>query len=501
MRTLDAIEKDWHRKKPARFDVGDSVDVHVRIIEGDRERIQIFAGVVIAKRHEGLSETFAVRRMVQGEGVERIFPLNSRASSIVVKKKKGNVRRASSISPRPRRLRHAHRGEAGRVEKERAAVPSRREEGREGRAPQIRAAKAEKKPDPAALLRPSKKSEIHSAACYNPPCRGQSVRARPKFEDSSVPAPSDEFIGQRSRSRNLQVAIKAARKRKEALDHVLFSGLPGLGKTTLARLIAFEMKGRLHTTMGPILKRPGDLVGTLTKMEEGDILFIDECHRMLPDVEEFLYSAMEDYQISISMESGMQGRTITLPLKRFTLVGATTREGLLSEPFRARFGILEKLEWYPVADLVRILHRSAKILKTDIDEESAGLLGQRARGTPRVANRYLRRVRDLAEMKSARKITRPIALEALGMLGVDDAGLEEMDRKILKALVTNTGPVGLKTLAVAVGEEEGTIEEVYEPYLIQNNFLVRTSRGRKATEKAAKHLGAETVQDEQQRLF
>jgi Holliday junction DNA helicase RuvB len=322
-----------------------------------------------------------------------------------------------------------------------------------------------------------------------------------KFEDTLRPGSFDEFIGQRKAVANLQVAIKAALKRKEALDHVLFSGLPGLGKTTLARLIAYEMKAQLHTTMGPILKRPGDLVGTLTKMEEGDVLFIDECHRMLPDVEEFLYSAMEDFQISISMESGIQGRTINLPLKKFTLVGATTREGLLSEPFRARFGILEKLEWYPSADLVKILHRSSRILKTDIDEESAGLLAQRARGTPRVANRYLRRVRDLAQVKSAKKITRAIALEALGMLGVDEAGLEDMDRKILKALVTNTGPVGLKTLAVAVGEEEGTIEEVYEPYLIQNNFLVRTSRGRKATEKAAKHLGAEPVKDDQARLF
>jgi Holliday junction DNA helicase RuvB len=322
-----------------------------------------------------------------------------------------------------------------------------------------------------------------------------------KFEDSLRPGSFGEFIGQKKAVANLQVAIKAACKRKEALDHVLFSGLPGLGKTTLARLIAYEMKGNLHTTMGPILKRPGDLVGTLTKMEEGDILFIDECHRMLPDVEEFLYSAMEDFQISISMESGIQGRTINLPLKKFTLVGATTREGLLSEPFRARFGILEKLEWYPVADLERILQRSARILKTDIDAESATLLGQRARGTPRIANRYLRRVRDLAEVKSARKITAPIAREALGMLGVDEAGLEDMDRKILKALVTNSGPVGLKTLAVAVGEEEGTIEEVYEPYLIQNHFLVRTSRGRKATEKAAKHLGAEPVSDDQGRLF
>jgi holliday junction DNA helicase RuvB len=322
-----------------------------------------------------------------------------------------------------------------------------------------------------------------------------------KFEDTLRPGSFEEFIGQRKSVANLQVAIKAARKRKEALDHVLFSGLPGLGKTTLARLIAYEMKAQLHTTMGPILKRPGDLVGTLTKMEEGDVLFIDECHRMLPDVEEFLYSAMEDFQISISMESGIQGRTITLPLKKFTLVGATTREGLLSEPFRARFGILEKLEWYPTDDLVRILHRSSRILKCEVDEESAGLLAKRSRGTPRVANRYLRRVRDLAEVQSAKRITRPIALEALGMLGVDDAGLEEMDRKILKTLVTHSGPVGLKTLAVAVGEEEGTIEEVYEPYLIQNNFLIRTSRGRKATEKAAKHMGAEPVNDQQPRLF
>ena len=323
-----------------------------------------------------------------------------------------------------------------------------------------------------------------------------------KFEDSLRPASFDEFIGQKKSLQNLQVAIKAARKRKEALDHVLFSGLPGLGKTTLARIIAFEMKAQLHTTLGPILKRPGDLVGTLTKMEEGDVLFIDECHRMLPEVEEFLYSAMEDFTVSISMDTGVQGRTINLALKKFTLVGATTREGLLSEPFRARFGILEKLEWYPQEDLVRILKRSARILGTEMDDESAGLLAARARGTPRIANRYLRRVRDLAQVKANNKITRPIALEALRMLGVDEAGLEEMDRKILRTLVSQHSPVGLKTLAVSVGEEEGTIEEVYEPYLIQNNFLVRTSRGRKATEKAAKHIGAQPAPEEPQgKLF
>ena len=320
-----------------------------------------------------------------------------------------------------------------------------------------------------------------------------------KFEDTLRPGSFDEFIGQKKSIHNLEIAIKAARKRKEALDHVLFSGLPGLGKTTLARIIAFAMKAQLHTTSGPILKRPGDLVGTLTKLQEGDVLFIDECHRMLPDVEEFLYSAMEDFMISICMESGPQGRTINLPVKRFTLVGATTREGLLSEPFRARFGILEKLEWYPVEDIVRILERTARLLKTEIDDESAQLLATRARGTPRIANRHFRRVRDLAQVKAQNRINKPIALEALRMLGVDEAGLEEMDRKILRTLIINNMPVGLKTLAVSVGEEEGTLEEVYEPYLIQQNFLVRTSRGRKATEKAFKFLGAEAV--EQKKLF
>jgi Holliday junction DNA helicase RuvB len=323
-----------------------------------------------------------------------------------------------------------------------------------------------------------------------------------KFEDSLRPTSFDEFVGQRKTLANLQVAIKAARKRKEALDHVLFSGLPGLGKTTLARIIAHEMKASLVTTSGPILKRAGDLVGTLTKLQEGDVLFIDECHRMLAEVEEFLYSAMEDFQISISMETGPQGRTITLPVKRFTLVGATTREGLLSEPFRARFGILEKLEWYPPADLVRILKRSARILGTSIDEESAAFIAERSRGTPRIANRYLRRIRDLAQVKADNKITRAITLEALGMLGVDEAGLEEMDRKILRTLVQQHGqPVGIKTLSVAVGEEEDTIEEVYEPYLIQNHFLVRTARGRKATEKAAKHLGVSEAGEVQGKLF
>ena len=324
------------------------------------------------------------------------------------------------------------------------------------------------------------------------------------FEDSLRPGTFADFIGQKQVKENLDVAIKAARKRKEPLDHILFSGLPGLGKTTLARIISFEMKSQLHLTSGPILKRPADLVGTLTKLEEGDILFIDEIHRMLADVEEFLYTAMEDYFVSINIEQKGQGRAITLPLKRFTLVGATTREGLLSQPLRDRFGILEKLDFYPVDDLVKILKRSAGILKVTIDDDAAALVAQRSRGTPRIANRYLRRVRDVAQAKfNSNRITVAISLEALKMLGVDAAGLEEMDRKILHAILQQGGrAVGLKAVSVTVGEQEDTIEEVYEPYLIQQNFIHRTSQGRKATDKAKKHLGWKATETEaQQKLF
>jgi len=310
------------------------------------------------------------------------------------------------------------------------------------------------------------------------------------FEDSLRPGSFGDFVGQRKTVANLQVAIKAARKRREALDHVLMSGLPGLGKTTLARIIAMEMKSNFHVTSGPILKRPGDLAGMLTKLEEGDVLFIDEIHRILPDVEEYLYTAMEDFFISINVDTGPSGRTINLPLRKFTLIGATTREGLLSEPFRARFGILEKLEFYPADDLVTILKRSGGILRMEIEPDAARLLASRARGTPRIANRFLRRVRDLAQVKNHPRIEPPTALEALKMLGVDEAGLDDMDRKILQTLVNHAGgPLGLKTISVSVGEQEDTIEEVYEPYLIQQDFLLRTSRGRRATEKAYKHLG------------
>lgn len=315
-----------------------------------------------------------------------------------------------------------------------------------------------------------------------------------RFEDSLRPGTFDDFIGQKKTVQNLKLAIKAARQRKEPLDHSLFSGLPGLGKTTLARLIAFEMKADLKITSGPILKRPGDLAGILTKLQKGDVFFIDEIHRMQSDVEEYLYSAMEDFFICIHVDSGPNARSINLKLDRFTLVGATTREGLLSEPFRDRFNIREKLDLYPAEDLITILRRSAGILNVEIDAESARLLAQRSRGTPRIANRYLRRVRDLAQVKSNNRITPEIAQEGLTMLGVDPAGLEEMDRKILRTIIANNGgPVGLKTISVAVGEQEDTIEEVYEPYLIQKNFLQKTSRGRMITEKARKHLGETPV--------
>lgn len=321
------------------------------------------------------------------------------------------------------------------------------------------------------------------------------------FEETLRPSSFAEFVGQRSTVDNLSIAIKAARKRKESIDHILFSGLPGLGKTTLARLISSEMKVAFRQTAGPIIKRPGDLASTLTKLTEGEVLFIDEIHRISKDVEEYLYSAMEDYFITVPLETGPHGRTININLKHFTLIGATTREGLLAEPFRARFGILEKLDVYPPEDLQKIVTRSAGILNVKIDVESAMEISRRARGTPRLANRYLRRIRDLAQVKANNVIDLKITKEGLRMLGVDDEGLDAMDRKILNTLMAHKGAaVGLKTIAVAVGEEEDTIEEVYEPYLIQQSFLRKTPKGRVATDKAFKHLNVK-ADDAQPGLF
>ncbi len=310
------------------------------------------------------------------------------------------------------------------------------------------------------------------------------------YEEELRPSSFDEFIGQTKTVENLKIAIKAAKKRKDSLDHIIFSGLPGLGKTTLARLIAREMGTNLIMTSGPILKRPADIVASLTKLKAGDILFIDEIHRMLTDVEEYLYSAMEDFFITVPIEKGIHGRTINLELKKFTLIGATTREGLLSEPFRSRFGIIERLVFYPAEEIEKIIIRSARILSVQVDKEAARILADRSRGTPRIANRYLKRVRDLAQVKSNNRISIKIAEEGLKMLGVDEIGLEKIDREILQTILNNDGqPVGLKTISQAVNEAENTIEEVYEPFLVRENFIVKTPRGRKITAKAVQHLG------------
>jgi Holliday junction DNA helicase RuvB len=316
-----------------------------------------------------------------------------------------------------------------------------------------------------------------------------------RFEDALRPRSFEEFVGQHKTVQNLRIAIRAARKRGEPLDHVLFSGIPGLGKTTLARLISYEMKVDFKHTSGPVLKRPGDLAGILTKLSRGEILFIDEIHRIPADVEEYLYPAMEDFFININLNSGPYAKSINLRLERFTLIGATTREGLLSDAFRSRFGILEKLSFYPPEDLKKIVQRSAKILGVKIAHQAAELIAVRSRGTPRIANRFLRRLRDLAQLKSGGLITKEIAEEGLSMLGIDQKGLGEMDRKILNTLIQHEGgPVGIKTISVAVGEEEDTIEEVYEPYLIQQGFLQKTPRGRRATKKAFEHMKMEISQ-------
>ena len=305
------------------------------------------------------------------------------------------------------------------------------------------------------------------------------------------PRTLDDFVGQPSVVDNLEVFIQAAKLRNEPLDHVLLHGPPGLGKTTLANIIANELGVGFKVTSGPVLDKAGDLAGLLTNLGEGDVLFIDEIHRLSPVIEEYLYSAMEDYTIDIMIDTGPNARTVQIALNPFTLIGATTRSGLLTSPLRARFGINSRLEYYNSETLTAIVERSSDLLKIPIENEAAYKIASRSRGTPRIANALLRRVRDFAQIKGKGIIDPEITEFALKALNVDENGLDEMDIRILKVLIEkfNGGPVGISTIATAIGENSGTLEEVYEPFLIQEGFLMRTNRGRRATEKAFRHLG------------
>ena len=310
-------------------------------------------------------------------------------------------------------------------------------------------------------------------------------------ELSLRPQRLEEFIGQQKVKDNLRLAIDAALARSEPLDHAIFYGPPGLGKTTLAELIARELRVNIRTTSGPALEKPGDLVGTLTNLRAGDILFIDEIHRLRPIIEEFLYPAMEDYRIDIRLSEGPKAQTITMPIERFTLIGATTRFGMLTAPMRARFGIEQRLNYYSPEDLELIVRRTAEVMKVEISETGAREIARRSRGTPRVANRLLRRVRDYAQVRADGIITEEVARAGLAMLDVDQFGLDDMDARILKAIIEkfDGGPVGVSTISAAIGEDASTLEEVYEPFLVQQGFLQRTPRGRVATPQAYRHFG------------
>lgn len=315
--------------------------------------------------------------------------------------------------------------------------------------------------------------------------------AEKELEKTLRPGGFIEFSGQEAIVENLKIFVQAAKQRGEALDHVLLHGPPGLGKTTLAHIIANELNVNMRVTSGPVLDKPGDLAGLLTGLEPNDVLFIDEIHRLSPVVEEYLYSAMEDYKIDIMLETGPNARSIQIKLNPFTLVGATTRSGLLTAPLRSRFGINSRLNYYRAETLEKIIHRSAEILGVPIDHIATSEIARRSRGTPRIANLLLRRVRDFAQIKGDGNIDIKISQYALGALNVDQHGLDEMDNKILVTIIEKFkgGPVGLGTIATAVSEDAGTIEEVYEPFLIQEGYLMRTPRGREVTELAYRHLG------------
>ncbi|HEV8497914.1 MAG TPA: Holliday junction branch migration DNA helicase RuvB [Gemmatimonadaceae bacterium] len=310
-------------------------------------------------------------------------------------------------------------------------------------------------------------------------------------ELSLRPQRLSEFIGQQKVKESLRIYIDAAITRREPLDHTLFFGPPGLGKTTLAELIARELGVNIRTSSGPALEKPGDLVATLTNLRRGDILFIDEIHRLKPIIEEFLYPAMEDYKIDIRLSDGPKAQTISMGIEPFTLIGATTRLGMLTPPMRGRFGIEQRLNFYPAEDLELIVRRTAEVMKVAIESDGAREIARRSRGTPRVANRLLRRVRDFAQVKGNGVITKPIAMQALQLLDVDTFGLDDMDSRIIKTIIEkfDGGPVGLNTIGAAIGEDANTIEEVYEPFLVQHGFLQRTPRGRVATPQAYRHFG------------